>query len=662
VLEPRQGIERDASESAGMAVSLTETIHELGNALLGRCRDAGDDLAQQLRASLEPLLSPDFHIGFVGVRGEAGEVLMERALLIYTTSSAEPQASTQYVAPETVAGALYVAQTLNEESLAEGYRLIGKVKALPGHDTDSVEGWHHVPVGMIVACDCDRPLEQLVDDISAVNAKVPSTRWADAVSVLSRGMINYAVQFEGGKIGGDFILPNKAGAMQFAMYVHVMVSSPGTYAFNRTCGFLFMYLGCFSRKTSLPTNQMVTEGVPRIAVNVRAYMFDATDHLVPAPDWMNQDRGYGLQLLPYRVESQKGELLSRVQFVPWLDGGAAIRVYGNLPLMPFIALFGKMDRPPQQMKTPDGTISSILPIGRPQFELMLARFNRQSNMIIKREQPSWTVTKMADEGTSSPFMARLFLNILGLHKAALETKADIDAFEKPYELVLMSSITVRDLTREIGEILTDHRSRIERGVGVRIDGRTVHMDEPIDKELRRLVESFLNSSNRVMLTGMKEVAKALQLGIGFFFKKESTFLNGVAALDGSDPELAAYCRKARIWSDVLNTVRNDMEHNFWSVPRVQYRIDQGCVAVLEPEIMGRPVSDFAKFVTDRMLCFVEEICVHGLQRRMPDSISITEIPLAQRPMERPERFRLCTAGGGMSLWEILYHDTAFDET
>jgi hypothetical protein len=644
-----------------MEVSLTATIHEIGNSLLEQCRYAGDDLAHLICAALEPLLSPNFRIGFVGVRGEAGEILMERALLIHTTSSAEPQESTQYVAAETVAGVLHVTQSLNEVSLAEGYALIGKVKALPGHDTDSVEGWHHVPVGMIVACDCDRPLEQFVDTIATLNANILSTRWADAVAVLSRGMINYAVQFEGGKIGGDFILPNKAGAMQFAMYVHVMVSCPGTYTFNRTCGFLFMHLGCFSRKTSLPTNQMVMEGVPQIAVNVRAYMFDGTDHLVPVPDEMRQDRGYGLQLMPYRVESQRGELLSRVQFVPWL-GGAAIRVYGDLPLMPFILLLGKVDRAPQQMKTPDGTISSILPIGRPQFELMLARFNRQSNVIIKREQPSWTVTKMADEGTASPFMARLFLNILDLRKSALETKADIDAFEKPYELVLMSSITVRDLAREIGELLTDHRSKIERGIGVRIDGRTIHLDEPIDKELRRLVESFLNSSNRVMFTGMKEVAKALHLDIGFFFKKESTFLNGVTTLHGIDPDLAAYCQKARTWSDMLNTVRNEMEHNFWSVPRVQYRIDQRSVVVLEPEVMGRTVSNFTTVVTDRILCFVEEVCVHGLQRRMPESISITEIPLAQRPVERPERFRLCTVGGGMPLWKILYHDTTFDGT
>jgi len=47
----------------------------------------------------------------------------------------------------------------------------------------------------------------------------------------------------------------------------------------------------------------------------------------------------------------------------------------------------------------------------------------------------------------------------------------------------------------------------------------------------------------------------------------------------------------------------------------------------EPEIMGRPVSNFTNFVKDRMLCFVEEICAHGLQGRMPETISVTEIPV-----------------------------------
>lgn len=79
-----------------MAGSLTATIHELGKSLLQRCRDAGE-IAQELCAALESLLAPDFHVGFVGVRSVAGDVLIEQALIIYTTLSAEPEGPTQYV-------------------------------------------------------------------------------------------------------------------------------------------------------------------------------------------------------------------------------------------------------------------------------------------------------------------------------------------------------------------------------------------------------------------------------------------------------------------------------------------------------------------------------------------------------------------------------------
>jgi hypothetical protein len=644
-----------------MAVCLTETIHELGKSLLDHCRN-GEDIREAFRASLASFLTPSFDIGFVGVKSTTGDVLIERALIIYTRSPGASDAPITNVTVASVAGVLYVTKMLNEETLAYGYSLIGKVKALPGHEMVPGDPWHHVPLGMIVACDCEQPLERLVDAIAKVNSEIPSTRWPDAISVLSRGMINYAVQFEGGQIGGDFILPNTPNALQFPMYIHVMVSSLGTYTFNRTCSFLFMHLGCFSGKTTLPTGQMLMEGVRRVAVNIRAYMFDLTDLLIPVPDEMREDRGYGLRLIPYRVESREGELLSLVQFIPWLDGAAAIRVYGNLPLMPFIIFLGKMGVRVSEMKTSDGSISSILPIRKPQFELMLARMCQQSNLVIKPEQPSWTVTKMADEGTASPFMARLFLNVLNLRKSALQMTEQIDSFEKPYELVLRSSITVRDLSLEIERLLIDHQSKVSRGIGVRINGRTVHVDEPIDRELARLVEAFLNSANRVMVTGMKEVAMALHLDISFFFKKHTTFENGVAALADRDPDLASYCQKARIWSDILNTVRNEMEHNFWSVPRVQYKIDRGRVNVLEPEVMGRTVTNFVKFVTDRMLCFVEEVCVHGMQNCMPDSVSVTEVPLIKRPAVRPERFVICTAGGGMPLWKIVYHESTFEET
>jgi len=50
-----------------MAVSLTETIHELGKSLVEHCQDC-DDIREMLCAALAPLLAPSFEIGFVGVR------------------------------------------------------------------------------------------------------------------------------------------------------------------------------------------------------------------------------------------------------------------------------------------------------------------------------------------------------------------------------------------------------------------------------------------------------------------------------------------------------------------------------------------------------------------------------------------------------------------
>ena len=44
-------------------------------------------------------------------------------------------------------------------------------------------------------------------------------------------------------------------------------------------------------------------------------------------------------------------------------------------------------------------------------------------------------------------------------------------------------------------------------------------------------------------------------------------------------------------------------------------------------------------MTDRLICFVEDVTVHCIQRRMPPGLSLTEIPRPQRAAEMPERFQ-----------------------
>lgn len=74
------------------------------------------------------------------------------------------------------------------------------------------------------------------------------------------------------------------------------------------------------------------------------------------------------------------------------------------------------------------------------------------------------------------------------------------------------------------------------------------------------------------------------------------------------------------------------------------------------------MTAFVNDMTDRLMCFVEDVAVHCIQRHMPIGLSLTEIPPSQRAAEMPVRFQPTVANGGMPLWQITYHVSTFDAT
>ena len=190
----------------------------------------------------------------------------------------------------------------------------------------------------------------------------------------------------------------------------------------------------------------------------------------------------------------------------------------------------------------------------------------------------------------------------------------------------------------------------------------MHVDENIDKERKKEVESFLNAAVRALKDGMQRVATEASVNIGFLFQKQGAFDTGVAALETSDSVLADYLRQTRTWSERLLGSRNDIEHEGWVLPRVTYAHAGSTVTADEPYISGQPVSEFARFIFDRLACFVEELTAHCLQKQMPAGITITEIAVAQRLAEAPERFRVTLGSGGLPAWQMSYHHGAFEET
>jgi hypothetical protein len=98
------------------------------------------------------------------------------------------------------------------------------------------------------------------------------------------------------------------------------------------------------------------------------------------------------------------------------------------------------------------------------------------------------------------------------------------------------------------------------------------------------------------------------------------------------------------------------------LPRVTYAHDADGIRAEEPKIAGKPVSQFATLMIDRLCCFVEEVSAHCLQKRMPSGVTISEVPLTKRAAEMPERFQVTLTPGGMPVWSIKYHQSTFEET
>ncbi len=161
---------------------------------------------------------------------------------------------------------------------------------------------------------------------------------------------------------------------------------------------------------------------------------------------------------------------------------------------------------------------------------------------------------------------------------------------------------------------------------------------------------------------MQAVAKKLHVNIGFLFQNKAGFDSGIAVLEKMDPDLAEYLRKTRDWSERLLRRRNSVEHEGWIMPPVTYREKDGRVEAIEPLVEGQPASQFAATILDRLACFVEEVTAHCLQRQLPSGITITELPIAEREKEVPERFRITLSNAGLPAWRINFHVSSFEET
>lgn len=618
-----------------------------------------------LAAQLQQIVAPPYRIETGTIADSEGRRSGPFAALICNGGQPIAAAGEDTVVPtESVAVAFDVTHTLDLNGLAAAYDRIAGAKAMrkttPAPGVQTIEP----TLGVIFALDATAPLEDLADELERLNARTPSDQWADMVVVATKGQISYSVQMVGSSKLDGVLLPASPGIKDgtiFAFYAVMLISATGIETFNLAMHIALGHLVRWAPGYTTSGSDTILEGVSRQGITKTGYQFNLAGQLRPAPPEHYQGRSLPPRSVGLYPRGSK-EPLAGMTFLKWQDGGVVL-LRGKLPLGGMLVFLGGVIdagalRKIQVMNSGDLQVSSVLPIGESQYRALLQNIQRRGGLDVRPEEGKFVIQKFADEGSSSPFMARVFIGPLKLADFLGPEKT---AFQEAHLALITTLMEIRDVAKDMAKTWKGYTRRIDEGSIVVRQGPHIQVTENIDRQLGRQVSDFLTGAVRSFKERMQRTSRVLGIEIGFLHQKPTTFERGVAELDKTDPALAAYLRESRRWGDALVDTRNNLEHRNWRLPPAVIGELDGRVTVTEPAIGGTPVTKWAADMTDRILCFAEDVLAHAIQKRLPPGITLTEISLAQRSPDMPLRFQPTVAGGGLPAWEIRYHDSKLEE-
>jgi hypothetical protein len=246
------------------------------------------------------------------------------------------------------------------------------------------------------------------------------------------------------------------------------------------------------------------------------------------------------------------------------------------------------------------------------------------------------------EGTSEPFISRIFVGIMGLARSLSQTEKT--AFDERHSAALNPALQTRNAYRKIKDTIKDHKAALaNRSIVRKSVGPEPLLTERIDTQLRNGTNLFLEMAHQA-LQGIPVSMKFFNVNIDFLTDNEKRFALGCEKYEAKMPEVVAYLRKLRpVWID-LNEQFKKQRFGSWTLPAVRYEIREKDVSMTEPQVEGKPVTEYIDGIYNVVALAIEELIVHGFQLLPNQIFGITEIPHSQRDPKMAERFKRAMTG------------------
>lgn len=225
------------------------------------------------------------------------------------------------------------------------------------------------------------------------------------------------------------------------------------------------------------------------------------------------------------------------------------------------------------------------------------------------------VRKVCDEGTNSPFINRLMLNICKIRDVALPKHQHM-LFDEKHDRIYKSLFECRSHVLSTYDILRNYANAVNHGDIISIQNGTFSVNKTIDDELRSHFNSFMNSGIRAY-KDIQELTKSFGLDIGAFYGKDTNFETLVKRLEDCDQNaLSEFLRSVRSnWGKSFTDLRNQMEHAGWQLEELHYSLVGNEVEVTLPVVLDKDVFEYMKCIFCQLAVFAESMIIYILQRQ-----------------------------------------------
>lgn len=274
--------------------------------------------------------------------------------------------------------------------------------------------------------------------------------------------------------------------------------------------------------------------------------------------------------------------------------------------------------------------------------------------------------KISNEGSSSPFLARLFFGLLDmrdqLYLIGIQDKQEKQKlFDRKFKPMYEAAQATRDAAIEVEQLIRTHLDAIRSGHAVQFNANKYSIQETIDIPLGQAVDKLIDQSIIATKSCLQDILKdPLGLDIGFLYKEDKKFNDSITAINkAKEARLTIYLSEVRTrWLSKLNELRVDHQHHGWCLDEIKYkRINSSQIEAILPNINNLPVDEFVRLSANRTLLFIENMMAYAMQRSCRYPIFIVEIPKEQRDSKDPRRFRLAARGLDNSQpWVLNYSE------